>query len=598
MKTNWWVWILFLAVRMSAQTITTQPANQIVLFGSNATFSVAVSGTGPFSYQWQFNGTNIPNNTISTVAGNGVLGFYGDNGAATNAGLSPFNVSVDAFDNIFIADSSNNRIRKVNTNGIISTVAGNGTNGFSGDGAAATNATLGTPYSVAVDGLGNLFIADQSNVRVRKIDTNGIITTVAGNGSAFYSGDGGWATNAGVYPVSVAVDVKGNLFIADYINGRIRKVNTNGIISTVAGNGTNGYSGDGGWAIYAKLNFPMGVVVDAHGNLFIADSFNNRIRKVFANGIITTVAGIGYAGDCPACEGGLAVNAFLNQPTCVSVSTLGEIFITDSANCRIRKVDTNGIMTTVAGNGPNNGINCCFADGVAATNSGLFYPHGAVLDAVGNLFISDSGNNRVREVNFAGSPELTVKNATDINGGDYSVIISGAQGSVTSSVAKLVVTISPSFTSQPQTITVTNGYPASFLVAAAGSPPLNYQWFFNGTNLLAFTNTIFTLQNVFPANVGAYSIVVTNAYGSITSNPAMLTVLPLGITAPAILASGQFQFSFETATGVNYTAQYSTNLTQWFPFVTLGGIGAPLTLTDPNTAGSQQRFYRIVVSPQ
>jgi hypothetical protein len=135
-------------------------------------------------------------------------------------------------------------------------------------------------------------------------------------------------------------------------------------------------------------------------------------------------------------------------------------------------------------------------------------------------------------------------------------------------------------------------------VAAAGSPSLAYQWFFNGTNLAGATNTMLSLQNAFPANAGAYIVVVTNAFGSVTSNPAMLTVLPLGITAPTMLASGQFRFSFDSATGVNYAVQYSTNLTQWFPWVTLGGIGVSLTLIDPNTAGSQQRFYRIILSPQ
>ena len=155
----------------------------------------------------------------------------------------------------------------------------------------------------------------------------------------------------------------------------------------------------------------------------------------------------------------------------------------------------------------------------------------------------------------------------------------------------------PSITSQPHSLTVTNGHSATFNVGATGSL-LAYQWIFNGTNLLGATNATLTMQNVFLANAGAYSVAVTNAYGSVTSNPAMLTVLPLGITAPTMLTSGQFQFSFDTATGVNYAVEYSTNLTQWFPFVTLGGIGVPLTLIDPNAAGSQQRFYRIVLTPQ
>jgi len=156
----------------------------------------------------------------------------------------------------------------------------------------------------------------------------------------------------------------------------------------------------------------------------------------------------------------------------------------------------------------------------------------------------------------------------------------------------------PSITGQPQPTAVTNGHFASFNVVATGIPPLAYQWYFNGTNLLNSTNTTLTLQNAFPSNAGAYTVAIASTYGSVTSNPAMLTVLPLGVTSPMLLASGQFQFSFDTATGVNYAVQYSTNLTQWFPFVTLGGIGVPLTLIDPNSASSQQRFYRIVLSPQ
>jgi hypothetical protein len=278
MKANRLVWILFLTTRLSAQTIITQPTNQTVVVGSDVTFSVAVSGSGPFTYQWQFNGANITNGIISTVAGNGTAGFSGDGGLATNAALNgPYSGVVDAFGNLFIADYSNDRIRKVTTNGIITTVAGKGSFGYSGDGGNATNAQLKNPDSVRVDASGNLFIADSINCRIRKVTTNGIITTVAGNGSFGYSGDSGSATNAAMNDDArgLAVDASGNLFFADCGNQRIRKVTTNGIITTVAGNGVAGYSGDGGSATGAKLNYPSGVAVDVIGNLFISDSDNN-----------------------------------------------------------------------------------------------------------------------------------------------------------------------------------------------------------------------------------------------------------------------------------------------------------------------------------
>ena len=283
-------------------SMTTQPGGQTVLPGRAAAFSVAVGGTGPFSYQWQFDGVNFPNNLITTVAGNGTGAYAGDGGAATNASLAyPQVVAVDAGGNLYIADTGNNCIRKVAANGLITTVAGNGAQGYSGDGGAATNASLNYPYGVAVDAAGNLFIADTYNNLIRKVAANGIIGTVAGNGGATYAGDGGPATNASLfYPYGVAVDAAGNLYIADTYNSCIRKAATNGIITTVAGNGLQGYSGDGGPAIIAILDYPENVAVDAAGNLFIADCNNNCIRKVDTNGIITTVAGngaYGYSGD-------------------------------------------------------------------------------------------------------------------------------------------------------------------------------------------------------------------------------------------------------------------------------------------------------------
>jgi sugar lactone lactonase YvrE len=220
--------------------------------------------------------------TITTFAGNGTQGFSGDGGPATSAGLSyPGGVAVDAAGNLYIADTSNHRVRKVSTSGTITTVAGNGTFGFSGDDGPATNATLSYPTEVAVDAVGNLYIADTGNLRVRKVSASGTITTVAGNGIYGFSGDGGPATNASlVIPRGVAVDAVGNLYIADYGNSRVRKVSSWGTITTVAGNGSPGFSGDGGPATSAALGYPRGVAVDAAGNLYIADTDNNRVRKV------------------------------------------------------------------------------------------------------------------------------------------------------------------------------------------------------------------------------------------------------------------------------------------------------------------------------
>jgi hypothetical protein len=185
------------------------------------------------------------------------------------------------------------------------------------------------------------------------------------------------------------------------------------------------------------------------------------------------------------------------------------------------------------------------------------------------------------------------------NAGSYFVVVTNVSGSVTSAVATVTVIGTPTITNQPAPLTVVNsGHSASFVVAAAGWPALAYQWRFNGANLSGATNAGLIFKNVFPPNAGIYSVAITNVYGSVTSNPALLTVLPPGITAPARLASGQFQFSFDTANGVSYAVQYSTNLTDWYLLMTVGGNGSPLTLIDPNTAGSQQRYYRIGLSAQ
>ncbi|MBI2355311.1 MAG: hypothetical protein HYV06_09830, partial [Deltaproteobacteria bacterium] len=344
---------------------------------------------------------------ITTVAGNGSEGFSGDGGAATAAALSePFCVALDSAGNLYIADRSNHRIRKVAAeSGIITTVAGNVSFGFSGDGGAATAAGLLFPSGVALDSAGNLYIADTNNARIRKVAAgSGIITTVAGNGSRGFSVDGTAATAAALYhPESVALDSAGNLYIADNLNDRIRTVATgSGIITTVAGNGSRAFSGDGAAATAAALSSPRGVALDSTGNLYIADTQNNRIRKVAAgSGIITTVAGngsFGFTGD-----GGEATAAQLNIPFGVGLDSAGNLYIADSGNLRIREVEAeNGTITTVAGNG-SIGFS---VDGSAATAAGLNLPRGVALDSAGNLYIADDLNHRIRRV-AAGSGIIT-----------------------------------------------------------------------------------------------------------------------------------------------------------------------------------------------
>jgi uncharacterized protein (TIGR03437 family) len=343
---------------------------------------------------------------ITTVAGGGSNG-PGDGGLATDARLaSPSGVAVDAAGNLFFADLGLNdqylkdSIRKVSVTGIITTVAGGG-HIFADDG----RPQLSFPQGVAVDANGNLFIADTQHYRMLKLAATGIITPVAGNGSYSYSGDGGLATNAQIgTPTGVAVDAVGNVFIADADNHRIRKVSATGII-TVVGTGSygnSGSSGDGGPATSAQINRPIGLAVDASGNLFFADSgsflaSSNDIRKVSATGIITKVAGgYGYAGD-----GGPAISAQINTPSGVAVDASGNLFFADSENSRIRKVSATGIITTVAGTG-SYGRWGYSGDGGPATSAELNRPQGVAVDVSGNLFIADSDNRVIRKVSPTG----------------------------------------------------------------------------------------------------------------------------------------------------------------------------------------------------
>ena len=348
---------------------------------------------------------------ISTVAGTGASGYSGDGAAATSAQIDlPRGVALDGSGNLYIADAWNNRIRKVDTAGVITTIAGT-TLGFSGDGGTATAAQLSHPHDMAVDGAGNLYIADTQNHRIRKVDTAGVITTVAGGGSSL--GDGGAATAAQLSsPHDVAVDGSGNLYIADTTNNRIRKVDAStGIISTVAGTGVFGFSGDGGPATSAQISSPEGVAVDGSGNLYIADWDNHRIRKVdAATGNISTVAGT----TADVGDGGLAASAHLRSPIGVAVDGSGNLYIADWDNHRVRKVDTAGVITTVAGTGTQ-GFS---GDGGQATMAELFNPRGVAVDGSGNLYIADTVDQRIRKVDTAGVITTVAGTGAQSYGGD------------------------------------------------------------------------------------------------------------------------------------------------------------------------------------
>ena len=351
--------------------------------------------------------------TITTIAGADSAG--GDGGPATEALLTfPYSVDVDEEGNLYIADSENHRIRRVDAeSGIITTFAGTGEEGFGGDGGPATEAKLDWPSGVAVDAAGNVYIADQENERIRKVDAEGIITTFAGSGSYGYKGgeDGIPATEAKLnWPTGVAVGANGHVYIADSYNNLIREVDTEGIITTIAGTGRifgffeepdEDDVGDGGPATAAKLDWPIGIAVDAEGNVYVADRGHHRIRKLTRMGagyVITTIAGTGDEGDededGDIGDGGAAVEAQLDGPRGVAVDEDGRVYVADTGANRIRQIDLEGMITTIAG-GEDGGDE-------APMMARLSVPRGLAVDADGVLYVADTGNNQIHRLDDEG----------------------------------------------------------------------------------------------------------------------------------------------------------------------------------------------------
>lgn len=354
---------------------------------------------------------------IETVAGTGQIGCSGDNGPALQARFTSLSgLVVDQAGNVYIADAGCHTVRRLDRNGIITTVAGTGRFDFNGDRQPATLANLASPTGLTSDEVGNLYIADTGHHRIRKVDRNGIITTIAGTGEPSFNGDGSLASEVSLqFPADMAIGVAGGpgliceagtplsecrriVYIADTNNLRVRLVNSTGRVNTVAGNGLRGSEGDGGPAKEASFKDPVGVAVTAEGDLLIVDRSNHRIRRFDPRtGIITTVAGsgvFGFNGDDIRAE-----QAHLRLPLDVALDRAGNLYIADFWNHRIRRVDRNGIIKTVAGSGQGDS-----GDGGPATQASLNGPSAVAVDAEGNIYIADSMNHRVRVVWVNRSP--------------------------------------------------------------------------------------------------------------------------------------------------------------------------------------------------
>jgi hypothetical protein len=516
---------------------------------------------------------------ISTVAGNGTAAFAGDGYPATAASLhNPMGVFKDSVGNIIISDKNNFRVRRVSTSGIISTIVGNGAGGYTGDGGPALAAAISSPEGIDMGPDGSLYIGISSVGYVRRVGPDGNMYRYAGNNTFMYSGDGGPATAAGLHGnARIVADTLGNVYIADATNQRVRMVNTAGIISTVAGTGVSGFSGDGGPATAAKLNNPYGLAIDKMGNLFICDGGNKRIRKVNPAGVISTVAGNGAAGSSG--DGGPATSASI-FPYEVAVDRYNNIIIVDIY--RIRIVNSAGYIYTIAGNG----VSTPLGDGGPATDAGLSSPRDAFVDTSGNLYIAEEIGNRVRVVTGAicvntptagtiasalasdcysynlSLPTATVGfgieyqwsfspdgvSFTDIPGATLSTYAAGIAGpsyhrcrvicantglSSTTPIIYHAVPGPAAASALPLNAAFCSGVSA-LLTANAVAPGVTYQWRKDGFAIPGATNSTYTATTQ-----GLYSVMETNALGcSSYSVPDTVTRIESALVPDTAICTG------------------------------------------------------------
>jgi DNA-binding beta-propeller fold protein YncE len=659
--------------------IVGSPISQSVPVGVSAAFTVAATGTAPLTYQWQFKGTNLTDNTritgsqssaltISNLlfahAGNyavavanafgstnsqpailnvlgptntglyaftnfaGLPGLSGTNdGAGSTARFyGPRGVAVDSAGNVFVADTFNHTIRKITAAGVVTTLAGLAGSSGTNDGTGSA-ARFFYPTGVAVDSAGNVFVADSNNHAIRKVTATGVVTTLAGLSGAQGTNDGIGSAARFRFPAGVAVDSEGNVFVGDGGNETIRNVTPAGVVTTLAGLAGSYGSADGTGSA-ARFFEPDYVAVDSTGNIFVADLKNQTIRKVTSAGMVTTLAG--RAGSSGSADGTNSTARF-NAPNGVAVDSVGNLFVADSSNDTIRKVSpvgTNWVVTTLAGLGGSYGTN----DGMGSA-ARFNAPHSVALDSAGNLYVTDANNHRITKgtpVIQRLVPVLVWTNPTAIS---YGTALSASQLNATASVPG-------TFTYSPPAGTAPNAGTKTLSVVFAPTDTTNYGSTIatlnlvvlpaplaitasNATRTYGMTNPVFTgtitgLQNgdtvtatyacsaTPPSPPGAYPITVTlvdpaSRLGNytVTTNNGTLTVLGLPPQVQAVAQAGStLMFTWSAMTGKTYQVQYSAGLApaNWT------NLGNPITATSATTTAldsmtNSQRFYRVVLLP-
>ncbi len=520
---------------------------------------------------------------ISTYAGINDTGYTGSGGPATSAALHwPCSICINESGNIYFTDEENNCVRKISSTGIISTIAGIGgvtTAGFGGDGGPAIAAHFSSDWGLAFDASGNLYITDQGNNDIRKVNTSGIISSLINTRANISDGNGGPVTAAHLMsPLGITTDAAGNIYICDLNAHNIRKINASGIISQLAGiTGTPGYSGDGGPATNALINKPFGIAIDPSGNLFFCDGGSNCVREITPAGIITTIAGTGIAGFSG--DGGPASNCKLNDPTGVYIDRSGNILITDCLNNRIRRINKNGIINTITGTGPG----AYFGDGGLCINAELFNPTNVVTDSSNNIYITDTYNNRIRKITmvlfFANhSVHLNYCQNTPL------VLLDSALGASDQAIGLMDTwSIVPGFTPHHGTAYVADSVPAS------------------GTNIRPAASGAYYAPDFGFVGTDTIRVIVTNGIATDTET-IYITMDPFinnagKITGDSMVCAGSSILLSDTAAGGKWTV---TNLKA---VVISGVVTGEMAGTDTviytvaNTCGHASVTKEVTVNP-